>query len=412
MIPEPTVTGPTVEELPGGTLLSVPGLRGAAVACGLKEDGQLDLAVVVADAPRTAAAVTTRSELAAAPVRLLRHQLQVRPRVRTVVVNAGNANALTGPRGWDDAEAMTEQAARRAGPPATVLSTGVIGVPMPMDRIRDGIERACSAPVRDAGLDVARAMMTTDTLPKTCAHVLDVPGSGRAARYTVGGVAKGSGMIHPDMGTMLAIVATDAEVTPAALQRILRSAADRSFHEISVDGDTSTNDAVLLLAGGSGDPPIDVDDARIYALERGIAATCRRLAREIVRDGEGVSRLMDLRVSGARTRWEARRVASTIACSPLVKTALAGGDPNWGRILAAAARAGVSLDEGRLALTLGHQRVYDGRPLAADEDALQRTFAEPEVQVELSLGEGEGEARLLTGDLTERYIQINAEYRT
>ena len=286
MIPEPTVTGPTVEELPGGTLLSVPGLRGAAVACGLKEDGQLDLAVVVADAPRTAAAVTTRSELAAAPVRLLRHQLQVRPRVRTVVVNAGNANALTGPRGWDDAEAMTEQAARRAGPPATVLSTGVIGVPMPMDRIRDGIERACSAPVRDAGLDVARAMMTTDTLPKTCAHVLDVPGSGRAARYTVGGVAKGSGMIHPDMGTMLAIVATDAEVTPAALQRILRSAAGARVLVLGPVPDPHANVPVCLSA--------HLGDALACAPDRAAGLNGAGLTAESKATGAGGGQYADL----------------------------------------------------------------------------------------------------------------------
>ncbi len=402
---------PGLEPIADGTLLSVPGLHGAGVACGLKEPGERDLAVVVADAPRTAVAVTTRSELAAAPVRLLRRRLATRPRVRTVVVNAGYANALTGARGMRDAEAMTEQAAVCCGPPAAVLSTGVIGVPLPMDRVQAGIERAGRRLSRGTGLDVARAMMTTDTRPKTCA-VAVTPPDGAGDGFTVGGVAKGSGMIHPDLGTMLAVVATDAEVTPAALDPVLRRAVDRSFHEISVDGDTSTNDTVLLLAGGAGGEPLGQGDPRLEAVGAGVTAVCRQLAREIVLDGEGVSRVMDLRVTGARSQGEARRVAGVIACSPLVKTALAGGDPNWGRILAAAGRAGVALDEGRLSLTLGHHEVYAGGPRPVDEAALEREFAAAEVGVVLDLGAGAGEARMLTTDLTERYIQINAEYRT
>ncbi len=404
--------------LKNGNLLSVPGWRGAATAVGLKTSGDLDLALLVADGPRTAAGVFTRNRLPAAPVRLCKERLQATPRARAIVINAGIANAMTGPRGMEDARAMADEVEACCGGPALVLSTGVIGVPLPREIVLLGIgdlsgRLRSGAPM---GRQVAAAMLTTDTRLKTAALQLTLPDSGEAPsqRVTVGGLAKGSGMIHPDMATMLCVVATDAPVGAPALQGILKRAVDASFHEITVDGDTSTNDTVLLLAGGGGGPELQEDDPRLPLLERGITEVMHALAREILRDGEGASRVMEIRVSGAPGRDEARQIAESVARSSLVKTALAGGDPNWGRILAAAANAGVPIDEGLLSLRLGGHEVFGGGQVRPEVEpaALEEAFARDEVLVELELGSGPGRARRFTTDLTQEYVRINAEYTT
>jgi glutamate N-acetyltransferase/amino-acid N-acetyltransferase len=401
--------------LPDGTLLSVPGLAGAAVASGVKESGRPDLALLVADAPRTAVGVFTRNALPAAPVLECREALARAPEARAVVINSGNANAMTGAQGVEDARAMAERVRRRCGGPVLVLSTGVIGVPLPVDRVLAGIDAAAERLGPDAGPDIAEAILTTDTVEKTCAVRVALPAAAGApaGTATVGGVAKGSGMIHPNMATMLAVVATDAPVTADALDAMLRRSVDRSFHEITVDGDTSTNDAVLLLAGGQDAPPIGADDPRAPALERAVTAVMEDLARRIVHDGEGLQRVLELHVTGARTDDEARRVADAVVRSALVKTALAGGDPNWGRILAAAANAGVPLEAERLRLRIAGVDVFaDGGPLAVDRGVVEASMQREDVRADLDLGRGTARARRFTTDLTRDYVRINSEYTT
>jgi len=382
-----------------GDLLSVPGLQGAAVASGLKDSGKLDLALVTAERPMRAAAMFTTNRVPAAPVILGREQLAEQPLVKTIVINSGNANAMTGGPGLVDARRMQQAAASACGGPAFVMSTGVIGRPLPVPTVLTGIDEASQRLSRKGGSEVAQAMLTTDLVAKVAAR--------RAGDWTVGGVAKGSGMIHPDLATMLAIVATDAPIAPDRLQDVLSRAVDESFHCITVDGDTSTNDTVLLLAG-DGDP-ISGDD--LDGVETAIREVMRSLALQIVEDGEGVARLLDIVVEGAATDTDARTIARTIATSSLVKTALAGGDPNWGRIVAAAGNAGVPFDE--VDLYIGeHLVVVGSTPTDAPIDTLERLFAEPRVAIVVRVGSGPGRSHVVTTDLNHEYITINAEYTT
>lgn len=398
-------------------ILAVPGLRAGAVAAGLKPSGAPDIAVLVADQPCPASAVFTTNVAAAAPVHRARTVLQQNGAVKSLVVNSGNANALTGPQGDADALAMEERLRERCGGPALVFSTGVIGVPLPMGKVLEGIDRAADALTPGGGPAFAEAILTTDTVTKTAVLELELPAEGDAAaqRITLGGTAKGSGMIHPDMATMLAYMATDAPVTSSVLEEILRGVVDESFHTITVDGDTSTNDAVLLV-GGPGDeqhPPIAGTGARYAALRAGLLELAQRLATQIVEDGEGATRWMVLTVSGARNRAAALRVARTVATSALVKTALAGGDPNWGRILGAAGRAGVPFEVGDLRLALGDVVVFDrGAPQDFDRQTADQIFDRRRVEVHLRIGVGPGRATVTTTDLTRRYVEINSLYTT
>ncbi len=399
--------GRVAPQLPvGAGLFAVPGLRGAGVATGVKPSGALDLALIVADEPMACAAMFTTSEAAAPPVHLCRETLAEHDAISAIVVNSGNANALTGRRGRADAEAMQEAVETHVGGPALVLSTGIIGVPLPIEKVLGGIQDASQRLSKDADASVAHGMMTTDTQPKTAAVHFEL--SGR--RYTLGGVAKGSGMIHPNMATMLAVMATDAPVEPARLKGMLRHAVDRSFHEITVDGDTSTNDAVILLAARGSTPLAPEDDEK---LQRAVTELARNLAGQIIEDGEGATRIMEINVRGARSREVAQRVAKAIATSSLVKTALAGGHPNWGRIVAAAGTAGVALDTDAVGLHMaGYEVLRRGLPLEVDEDALRTAVSGHRVEVTLDLGDGEHAGRMLTTDLTHRYVEINAEYTT
>ena len=397
--------------------LAVPGFRAGAVSAGLKPSGAPDVTVVVASEARPASAVFTTNATAAAPVHRARAVLQQNGTVQSFVVNSGNANALTGPRGDEDALAMEERLKDRCGGPALVFSTGVIGVPLPMTKVLDGIDRAAEALTPAGGPAFAEAILTTDTVTKTAVLELELPAEGDAPAQmiTLGGTAKGSGMIHPDMATMLAYMATDAPVTSAVLDEILRGVVDQSFHAITVDGDTSTNDAVLLV-GAPGDddhPPITGPGSRYEALRAGILELAQRLATQIVEDGEGATRWMVLTVDGAFDRAAALKVARTVATSALVKTALAGGDPNWGRILGAAGRAGVPFDVADLRLELGDLVVFaGGAPVAFDKAAADTVFQRRRVEVRLTIGEGAGRATVTTTDLTRRYVEINSLYTT
>ncbi len=395
--------------------LPVDGLRLASVGAGIRQRQRDDLALIEIRDGASCAAVFTRNRFCAAPVRLAREHLR-RASPRYLLINSGNANAGTGLQGDEDARSCCGALAALVDcEPDRVLpfSTGVIGEPLPVERIRKALPDLLPALDRDAWESVARAIMTTDTVPKirSTQRVID------GVTVTVTGIAKGAGMIRPDMATMLAYVATDAPVAPALLQDCLQRAVDRSFNRISVDGDTSTNDACVLIATGAAAlSRIERRDSEAAdGLFDAVAAVCRELARDIVRDGEGATRLIDIRVSGGRSEADCLAVAQTVANSPLVKTAFFAGDPNWGRILAAVGRAPIpELLIERVSIHLGDVRiVHDGgRDPDYTEEAGQRVMAAEEIEVHIDLGAGGAEVLVWSCDLSFDYVRINAEYRT
>jgi len=395
-----------------GTGITAPrGFRAAGVAAGIKARG-LDLALIVADDACSAAGVFTQNAALAAPVLVSREQLSG-GRGRAVVVNAGCANAATGPAGLADAREMVRLVATTLSCPeeeVVVASTGVIGVRLPMDKLRSGVAAAAGSLSPEGGADVARAIMTTDTKPKEASVEFTVGGT----RCTVGGVAKGAGMIAPNMATMLAFFTTDAAVEASLLRRALVRAVGESLNRITVDGDTSTNDCAIILAGGaSGAPEIAGEGTDYEAFERALVDVSRRLARMLVRDGEGVTRVAEVRVEGARSSAEADRVARVVAESPLVKTALHGGDPNWGRILAAAGRAGVKVDGDRVSIWIGDVHVAEkGAARDYEEKDAAAAMEEDPVRLRVHLGDGDATGWIWTSDLSHEYVDINAHYRT
>jgi len=387
------------------------GFRAAGVASGIKPD-LLDLALVVADGPCASAGVFTANLAQAAPVLVSREHLKGR-RTRAIVANAGCANAATGDAGLADARAMAALTARAAACPVeqvVVASTGVIGVRLPMEKVRAGIAAAFPRLSREGGPDAARAIMTTDTKPKQAAVCFTVSG----ATCRVGGMAKGAGMIAPNLATMLAFFTTDAAVEPALLRRALGEAVGESLNRITVDGDTSTNDcAILLASGASGAPAIEREGADYGAFCDALTEAARQLARMLVRDGEGVTRIAEVLVEGARTPGDADRIARTVAESPLVKTALHGGDPNWGRVLAAVGRAGVPLDIRRVSLWIGDVHVAEaGAAREYAEKTAALAMQEDPVRLRIRLAEGEASGWIWTSDFSHGYVDINAHYRS
>jgi glutamate N-acetyltransferase/amino-acid N-acetyltransferase len=334
-------------------------------------------------------------------------------RARAVVVNAGCANAATGEAGLADAREMAARTAEALGcatEEVVVASTGVIGVPLPMDKVRDGIARAARDLSVAGGERAARAILTTDTRPKVVD--LEIPVGQRTVRLS--GMVKGAGMIAPNMATLLAFFTTDATLSPASLQQALREAVGESLNRITVDGDTSTNDMAVILASGANDTkPIGAEGAPYDAFRRGLIEASQRLAEMVVRDGEGATRIALIRVEGARKESEAERIARTVAESPLVKTALHGGDPNWGRILAAAGRAGVDLDTSRLDIFIGDVWVAEGGAARAyDERVAAAAMRDDPVSIRLRLNAGAASSWIWTCDLTRGYVDINAHYRS
>jgi glutamate N-acetyltransferase / amino-acid N-acetyltransferase len=390
-----------------GGLGCVPGVRLAGTHAGIKPRKR-DLALIAFDRPQVCACVVTTNEIKAAPVLVSAEHLVAAPgRTRALVCNSGCANACTGARGDRDARATARQAATLLNvEPAQVVvaSTGVIGVPLPMDRVSRGLER-CVALLEDgpkAAHDAAEAIMTTDRVPKMAAYAFYQD----AKKYTVGGIAKGSGMIAPNMATMLAFVATDFPLEQTAFQRLLWECVDESFNMISVDGDMSTNDAVYAFApagGGEGTPEFAA----------ALRAVCLDLARAMVADGEGATKRLAMRVSGARDAGQARAVARAIVNSNLVKTALYGEDPNWGRIIAAAGsvRAGVVPDRWSLDLN-GKRWVDPGAIEVLSEAEAHRELECQDVELDLCLGTGDAIATAWGCDLSRDYVRINASYRT
>lgn len=387
------------------------GFRAAGLHCGVKSNPQaFDLALFVSDAPCTAAGVYTQNRVCGAPVKVSRERVPASA-VRAVVLNSGNANACTGERGIADAEGMTAAVAKRLDcPPESVLvcSTGIIGHYLPMETIEAGIPRAVDALADspEAFQNAARGMMTTDTFSKQAMREIEVGG----VTVRVSGAAKGAAMIAPNMATMLAVVMTDARLSPDAADIMLRHAVDRSFNCISVEGHTSTSDSVILLAQ-NGDSSKMVDDA---ALQRAIDEVCEELAMQIIKDAEGAGHFVTIDVRGLPTRDDARQIAKVIAEGPLVKTAIAGADPNWGRIISAAGYSGIEVDEEDMSLTINGIRIYEaGRPLEYDERALSEQMKnEREVHIELDVTRGDAEVRFWTCDLTAEYVRLNSEYTT
>jgi glutamate N-acetyltransferase/amino-acid N-acetyltransferase len=392
------------------------GFRFAATACGLKKTGALDLAFLSSDVPASAAAVFTQNLVVAAPVLISKEHLKAsKGRMRAVVVNAGNANCATGAAGYAAAQSTVAEAAKRLGckpEEVFVCSTGVIGVPLPAEKILRALPKLTrnGRPSARSFAELSLAICTTDTRPKTASASFRMAGK----RIHLVGCAKGAGMIHPNMATTLAFVVTDAAIAPGLLQKTLREVTSRTFNAISVDGDTSTNDTLLVLANGAADAPsIRAGSKAHRAFTAALEEVCHSLAVQIVADGEGAQRVIEIEVRGAKTEAAAKRIAETIATSPLVKTAFAGGDPNWGRVFAAAGRSGVLFDPARVDIKMaGIPVLRRGQPLDFNERAASNRLLAPHVPILLHLHAGAASARYWTCDFTAEYVRINASYRT
>jgi len=391
-----------------GGITTPHGFRAGATCAGIKKKDSLDLGILFSEAPGATAALFTTNRIKAAPVVLCQQRLRD-GRAVAVVVNSGCANACTGEQGLADAAEMAKLAAEAIGAsPEHVLvaSTGVIGQLLPMERLRDGIGQIVLT--RDGGRELARAMMTTDTVPKEVAVGIN------DGEFIIGGVAKGSGMLHPDMATFLCFLTTDASVDISFLRLALRRAVDISFNMVSIDGDTSPNDMVLIMANGlAGNESISQGSRQADAFQQALNQLCVHLAKSIARDGEGATKLIEVTVSGAPSVAEARLAARTVVSSPLVKTAIHGSDPNWGRIIAALGRSGVEVVESKIDLYLGDICVARaGCPSPYDEEEVVRVLDGNEVSIVLNLNLGSATATVWGCDLSEEYVTINSQYTT
>jgi glutamate N-acetyltransferase/amino-acid N-acetyltransferase len=390
----------------------VPGFRFAGVACGIKKSGAADCGVLIADQPAAAGAVFTRNRFCAAPVVLGRERVR-RGTLQAIVVNSGNANACTGAQGLSDAEQACDTAAAALGiAPKLVAacSTGIIGVPLPMTKLATGITQAVAAARPDGLWSFARAIMTTDAFPKVASATVSL---GRR-RVTVAGIGKGAGMIAPDMATLLVYIVTDAALERRSAAWLASQVAARPFNELTVDGDTSTNDSLFLLASGAaGNPPIAADGPARRALARAVAEVGGEIARLVAADGEGATRVVTIEVRGAGDDRAAAKVARAVAGSQLVKTAFFGVDPNWGRIACAVGYSDVALDPAQVAIRIGDVEVFrGGGGITAATEAARAVMSQPEFTVRIVIGKGRGTARLVTTDLSKDYVDLNSAYST
>ena len=389
----------------------VNGFRVAGIAAGIKPNGKRDLGLIFSDTPANAAGVFTRNQIQAAPVVLDRHRISSGVN-QAVIVNSGIANCCTGERGMQDAVAMTRMTADHLGlnsGKVLVASTGVIGTQLPMEKIEIAIPRLVAEVRPDGFVDFAEAIMTTDTVPKlvTCRGALNgIP-------FTVTGTAKGAGMIHPHMATMLAFICTDVGATPGELQSILKTGVERSLNRITIDGDTSTNDTTLLLANGQSGGILRTEKDKDLFQET-VHEVMEALARQLVKDGEGATKLVTITVKGARSRQSAHTVADTVAKSALVKTALFGEDANWGRIVAAVGRAGIPIEPDQIKVFFDNVLVFarGGGVDESSEDLITKVLKQSEYTITIDLGMGLSEMTVFTCDLSVDYVRINADYRT
>jgi len=401
-----------IKTIPQGTVTSPEGFFAGAVSAGINKQaaGKLDLAILFSETPCVAAALFTTSRLKAAPVVISQQRLE-QGKAGAVVVNSGCANAFTGEEGLVHAAEMAGLAAEGIGilpEDVLVASTGVIGVPLPMKQIRASIEQIILS--RDGGHELAKAIMTTDTLPKETAVKVRVGDS----QFTIGGAAKGSGMVHPDLATLLCFLTTDAAVERNFLQEALTQAVDASFNMVSIDGDTSPNDMVLLMANGlAGGEPVSAGSQQGDAFQQALEQVCIYLAKLIAGDGEGATRLIEVTVAGAASLLQARKAARAVVSSSLVKAAIHGADPNWGRVVAAAGRSGAEMDEARIDLYVGEIPVIKGgRALPFSKRGVIKLLGGEEVRLSLNLNLGSGKATAWGCDLSEEYVTINSRYMT
>jgi len=389
-----------------GTVTSPQGFLAGAVDASIKTPDKLDLAVLYSEKPCIAAGVFTTNIIKSAPVILSKKHLKD-GKAQAVIVNSGCANACTGDSGAADALEMAGLTAAKLGLPikdVLVASTGVIGVTLPMEQIRAGVHRI--APVKDGGHELARAIMTTDTFPKEIAVTVE----SNIGRFIIGGVAKGAGMIHPNMATLLAFLTTDAVVDAHFLQSALQKAVANSFNMVTIDGDTSPSDTVVLLANGmAGTATIRKSNGQVF--QKALDEVCLYLAKCIARDGEGATKSIEVAVEGALTEAQARLAARAVASSPLFKAAMYGNDPNWGRIVAALGRSGARVNEKKLEVYLNSVCVMkQGAPVRFDEHKMRQSLAGKEVLVRLCLNLGQGEAVSWGCDLSQEYVTINSAY--
>jgi glutamate N-acetyltransferase / amino-acid N-acetyltransferase len=390
------------------------GFSFSSTCAGIKVSGRPDLALIECSSGTNAAALFTKNRVVAAPVIVGREVLHVsRGNIRAVVVNSGNANCATGTQGLRSCRAVCAEAARIFGiKPEQIFpsSTGIIGVPLPAEKILVQLPAliASHESTPDAALKFAHTIMTTDMRPKIASTSIRA----RTGEARLLGIAKGAGMIHPNLATMLVYLLTDVQATPAQLKRTLRQASEQTFNCISIDGDTSTNDTVLLLASGKSD--LNVNEPRAAAsFSEALLEVCQSLAEQIVRDGEGVKHVIRLSIEGAKNRSEAMQVAQAIAYSPLCKTAWAGADPNWGRILAAVGRSGIAVNPEKISIFIGQQRVCRrGQAFPFDEKLAHQHLSQPACEIRVQLGRGRANLPFLTTDFTAEYVHINADYST
>jgi glutamate N-acetyltransferase/amino-acid N-acetyltransferase len=399
-----------IKSLSGGVAAAA-GFMGAGVACGVRDAGRRDLGLLFSELPCETAAVFTRNAVKGAPLVVTREAVETGG-VRAVVANSGNANAATGEQGIEDARAMQALAAETLGIEASevaVASTGVIGVHLPMDRISSGI-RAASGKLDEGGEGFAESILTTDTRAKEAVARVEVGGR----TITVGGTAKGSGMIHPNMGTMLAFLATDAVVEKDCLKETLSRVTDRTFNRVTVDGDTSPSDMALLMANGAaGNEPLTLDSPDYPIFVEAIEDVAQTLAREIARDGEGATRLVEVAVEGAASEESAAALAKSVVGSNLVKAAVFGEDANWGRVLTAMGYSGEVFDPEEVELWFGPIKVFSGgEPVPHEEAEANATLAAGQVKITVQLGEGDASATAWGCDLSYEYVRINGSYRT
>jgi len=396
--------------IPGGTVTSARGFLAGATRAGLKTKGGLDLGILYSEVPCVAAGLFTSNRIKAAPVILCQERI-ANGKGQAIVVNAGCANACIGEQGLEDAAEMASLGAKKLGISAQdvlVASTGVIGMRLPMELIGSGIEKVALS--KEGGHELAQAITTTDTFAKERAVALDLGG----AEVIIGGIAKGAGMIHPDLATLLCFLASDAVIDAHFLQQALREAADLSFNMLTIDGETSPSDTLLILANGlAGDREIKEGSAEAKAFQAALDEVCIYLAKCIARDGEGATKLIEVAVEGALSAAEARVAARTIASSPLVKAAVHGNDPNWGRIIAALGRSGAEIDGSKIDLFLNSICLMKGgSPQPFDEDEVREAMKDGEVPIKVCLNLGSFAATAWGCDLSEEYVTINSEYTT
>ncbi|KIL49570.1 bifunctional glutamate N-acetyltransferase/amino-acid acetyltransferase ArgJ [Jeotgalibacillus soli] len=407
-----TTLYPSIKRISGNNIASPIGFSAAGIHCGIKHK-KSDLAILVSDVPANAAGVYTTNVVQAAPLLVTKQSLAETGKMQAIIVNSGNANACTGKKGLEDAKTMQANAADKLGIAHNlvgVASTGVIGEKLPIDKIVNGISKLEPTSGLKGSIDFSQSILTTDTVSKNTAYSVTIDGQ----TVTIAGTAKGSGMIHPNMATMLGFVTTDAAIGSDDLHSALSSVVDRTFNSITVDGDTSTNDMVLVMANGlAGNNTLVPNHPDWDVFVQTLLLVCEDLGKMIAKDGEGATKLIETEVTGAISDSEARMIAKTVVGSPLVKTAVFGCDANWGRILAAVGYSGATLDPDKIKIQIGTTTVVsDGEPVDFSEDELIEYLKQPEIKIKVNLQEGAGKGLAWGCDLTYDYVQINASYRT